>query len=170
MPVDIDVALQEAYASANAVELHTLEVRHPGFTQPIRLVLSHRNHTLTLEADAPLDPSTPVEFIGTSFGAEMPAVDENGQMRMRITIDNATGEIEDELGPAVQLPTVAEVTYRTFLDLDTSAPQLPILNMEVFDVSAGDMTIEVVVGFGDFSNKAFPREDYTRQRFPGLRR
>lgn len=170
MPVTLDVALQEAYASANAVQLHTLEIRHPYFTQPIRLVLSHRNHTLTLEADAPLDAATPVEFIGASFSVEMPAVDENGQMRMRLTIDNVTGEIEDELGPAVQQPNVAEITYRSFLDLDTSAPQLPILHMEVFEVSAGDMTIDAVVGFGNFSNTAFPREDYTRQRFPGLRR
>lgn len=170
MPVSVSEALQEAYASAHAVELHTLEVRHPGFTQPIRLVQSHRNHTMTLEADAPLDAATAVEFIGTSFTVEMPTVDENGQMRMRLVIDNVTGEIEDDLGAAVQLPQLAEITYRCFLDLDTSAPQLPLLHMEVFEVSAGDMTIDVVVGFGSFSNVAFPREDYTRQRFPGLRR
>lgn len=170
MPVSVSEALQEAYASAHAVQLHTLEIRHPGFTNPIRLVQSHRNHTLTLEADAPADPATAVEFIGTSFGMEMPQVDENGQMRARITIDNVTGEIEDELGPAVQMPAVAEITYRCFLDLDTSAPQLPILHMEVFELSAGDMSLEAVVGTFSFSNTAFPREDYTRQRFPGLRR
>lgn len=170
MPVTVSEALQEAYASANAVELHTLEIRHPGFTQPIRLVQSHRDHVLTLEADAPANAATAVTFVGASFGIEMPTVDENGQMRTRVTFDNVSAEIEDQLGPAVTLAQVAEITYRCFLDLDTSAPQLPILHMEVFDVSAGDMTIEAVCGFGNFSNQPFPREDYTRKRFPGLRR
>ncbi len=170
MPVTPDEALQEAYASASAIELHTIEVRHPGFTQPIRLVQSHRDWTLTLEAGAPLDAGDAVVFIGAPFEAEMPTVDDNGQMRVRVTFPNVTGEIENELGPAVTMPSVAEGTYRVFLAHDTSAPQLPILHMEVMDVSAGDMTIEVVFGFGNFSNVAFPREDYTRQRFPGLRR
>jgi hypothetical protein len=170
MPVTVDDALQEAYASAAAVQLHTLEIRHPAFTEPIRLVLSSRKWLLTLESDAPLDAGEDVEFIGAEFGVEMPAVDENGQMRMRVTVDNVTGEIERELGAAVQMPAVAEITYRAFVDVDTSSPQLPILHMDVYEVSAGDMTIDVVCGFGDFSNIAFPRDEYTRVRFPGLRR
>lgn len=170
MPVTPEEALQEAYASATAIQLHTLEIRHPGFTQPLRLVLSPRNRTLTLEPGAPVDGGAAVEFLGAPFSAEMPTVDENGQMRMRVTIDNVTGEIERQLGPAVQMPAVAAITYRSYLDTDTSGPQLPLLHMEVMDVSAGDMTIEVVCGFGNFSNQAFPSEDYTRARFPGLRR
>ena len=51
----LEDALKEAYASAPASEviLHTLELRHPSFTQPIRVVRDHAEFTCFLEADAP---------------------------------------------------------------------------------------------------------------------
>ena len=44
-------ALEEAYASAPSSEavLHTLEIRHPDFTQPIRVVRDHQDFEAYLE-------------------------------------------------------------------------------------------------------------------------
>ena len=64
-------ALKEAYASApaNVVIYHTMELRHPAFTAPIRVVRDYAPLTATLEATAPADPATGT-ITGTSAGTD----------------------------------------------------------------------------------------------------
>ena len=53
-----EAALAEAMASADLEEviLDTLELRHPAFTAPARVVRAYQNYHLTLESGAPSQP------------------------------------------------------------------------------------------------------------------
>ncbi|MGN2393239.1 DUF1833 family protein, partial [Pelomicrobium sp. G1] len=53
----LTAAIREAYASAPANEIvyHTLELRHPSFTQPLRVVRDWDTLTARLEESAPVD-------------------------------------------------------------------------------------------------------------------
>ena len=164
-------ALKEAYAAApcDVVTLHTLEFRHPAFTQPLRVVLDHADHTCTLEADAPADPSTAVLFVGYAFDIVLPNMDTGAAPEVVITIDNVSMEIEDNISAALATIDKVMVTYRPYLSTDLSAPSMnPPMTLTVTHISADQFQITARAQLGDYANKAFPGENYTATRFPGL--
>ena len=164
-------ALKEAYAAApcDVVTLHTLEFRHPAFTQPLRVVLDHADHTCTLEADAPADPSTAVLFVGYAFDIVLPTMDTGAAPEVVITIDNVSMEIEDNISAALATIDKVMVTYRPYLSTDLSAPSMnPPMTLTVTHISADQFQITARAQLGDYANKAFPGENYTATRFPGL--
>lgn len=164
-------ALKEAYAAApcDVVTLHTLEFRHPAFTQPLRVVLDHADHTCTLEADAPADPSTAVLFVGYAFDIVLPNMDTGAAPEVVITIDNVSMEIEDNISAALATADKVLVTYRPYLSTDLSAPSMnPPMTLTVTHISADQFQITARAQLGDYANKAFPGENYTATRFPGL--
>lgn len=164
-------ALQEAYASAPASEviLHTLEIRHPSFTQPIRVVRDHSDFTCFLEADAPADPGAEVTFVAFSFDFVLPEVAKSTSPEIEISLDNISGEIIGYLDAAAQTPDLIEVTYRPYLASDPSGPQMdPPLTLVIRSVSADVFRVRARAGYADLGNRKFPSEVYTSERFPGL--
>lgn len=167
----LSAAIKEAYASAPADEIiyHTLEFRHPDFATPIRVVRDVADLTATLEAAAPLDPSTAVTFVGFAFDFSMPELGRAASPEIVISIDNVGREIMGYLDLAAQSADLIEVTYRPFLSSDLSAPQMdPPLTLVVREVRADIFKIECRATYGDFANRKFPSETYDAQRFPGL--
>lgn len=169
--VALGQAIKEAYAAAPAdvVTLHTLEFRHPAFTQPIRVVRDHVDHTCTLEAGAPVDPSVAVLFVGFAFDIVLPEVSDIAAPEVVITIDNVSMEIEDNINAALQTADKVQVTYRPYLSTDLTAPQMnPPLTLTLTAINADQYRLTARAQMGDYANKKFPGEDYTAQRFPGL--
>lgn len=163
--------LAEAYASAPTSEviLHTLELRHPSFTQPLRVVNDHQDLTATLEADAPEDPGTAVTFVAFSFRFKLPDVQKTGMPEIEIEIDNVSREVLTYIDQAANSADLIEVTYRPYLASDTSAPQMdPPITLIMHDVDADVFAIRGRASFGDYGNRRFPGEWYDAQRFPGL--
>ena len=164
-------ALAEAYASApsNEVILHTLELRHPSFTQPLRVVNDHGTLNAKLEASAPVNPSTRVDFAPFSFRFRLPDVQSTGMPELEIEIDNVSGEVMAYIDQAAQSQSLIELTYRPYLASDTSAPQMdPPITLVLHDVEATIFSIRARASFGDYGNRLFPNETYDAQRFPGL--
>lgn len=164
-------AIAEAYASAPAAEviLHTLELRHPSFTTPLRVVNDHRDLTATLEADAPQDPGAAVLFVAFSFRFKLPDVQKSGMPEIEIEIDNVSRDVLDYIDQAANSADLIEVTYRPYLESDTSAPQMdPPITLVLHDVDADVFSIRGRASFGDYGNRRFPGEWYDAQRFPGL--
>lgn len=164
-------ALKEAYASApvDEVILHTLELRHPSFTTPIRVVRDHQELTATLEADAPEDPSTAVTFSPFAFDFILPEVAKSSTPEIEIRIDNVTGELVPYLDAAAQSGDLIEVTYRPYLASDLTAPQMdPPLTLVIRHISADVFGVRARAGFADLANRKFPAEIYDAERFPGL--
>ena len=167
----LSAALAEAYASApqSAVILHTLEFRHSSFSPPIRVVLDHADHMLTLEASAPVDASTSVNFAAFAFSFTLPEVTDKGNPEIIIAIDNVSAEIIGYIDAAAQTANPIQVTYRPYLASDTSAPQMnPPLTLTVREIDADVMQIRARAGFPNLGSRKFPNETYTSERFPGL--
>ena len=97
-------ALKEAFASAPAgtVVLDTLEIWHPTFDEPIRVVRDHADLTARLEAGAPRDGGKRVTFAALAFEFSPPPVDTAPVPEITVTLDNVGSDITDALeGAAV---------------------------------------------------------------------
>ncbi len=164
-------ALKEAYASAprGIVVYHTLEIRHPSFTTPIRIVRDRADLTAYLEADAPEDPGAEVTFVGYAFDFLKPEISPTGVPQMTITIDNVSRLITAAIENATATTDVIECTYREYVSNDLAGPQNdPPIHMEIMTVSCTVFQISAVAGFPDLINRKFPTLEYTAEEFPGL--
>jgi hypothetical protein len=164
-------AIREAYASApnTDVAFHTLEIYHPSFTTPIRVVRDFVDLSAKLESTAPRDASTYVTFIGYAFDIVPPEVSTTGVPQCQITIDNVSRDIMANLESAVTTSTPITVIYRMFLSSDLTGPQNnPPMALTIISISADVFKITATATFGDLVNKRFPSQNYTIDTFPGL--
>lgn len=164
-------AIKEAYASApaNVVIYHTLELRHPAFTTPIRVVRDFANLTAALEATAPANPGETVDFVAFAFEFTKPEVSSTGVPQITITLDNVDRSIVANIEAAMGTTDLVQVTYREYLSTDLSAPQNnPPLSMTIMSVTADVFKVSAVAGFPDLMNRRFPTAEYSPEVFPGL--
>ena len=176
-------AIKEAYASApvDVVTLATIELRHSAFVDesgnpaPIRVIADHRDWTGRLEASAPLNGGEFVNFTAYAFEVTFPPVEDGAQPQLQLTIDNVAQDILKQVELAAVSDEKVELTARLFLSTDVdingyfNGPQNdPPLHLIVNFIKADVFQITANATFGDMSNKAFPGEDYTATRFPGL--
>lgn len=167
----LTAAIREAYASAPANEIvyHTLELRHPSFTQPLRVVRDWDTLTARLEESAPVDAGRWVEFAPFAFDFHLPEVASGGLPEITITIDHVSAEIVAYLDAAANSTELIEVTYRPYLASDLSMPHMdPPLTLTISEASADIFRVTARATFVDLGNLSFPRELYTSDRFPGL--
>ena len=194
-------ALRRAYASAPAgeVTLHTLELRHPSFSTPIRVVrnfsgqerwldqggaeaeaalqnLSASDQNMVgliarLEADAPVDAGQMVAWIALGFDMDLPPVESVPVPEITVTLDNVGREIITALDAAATSQDKIEVTYRPYLSTDLEAPQMdPPITLTLSDVEATPLTVTARARMLDIGNQAFPGRTYKLSEFPGLAR
>jgi len=169
-------AVAEAYASATAGEplAVTLEIWHPLWTIPIRVVSDLRDLTATLESTAPRNASTAVLFSAVPFRytrAEQSADPANNgaPSAMQLEIDNVSGEITEALLLAKESNEPLTIIEREYLRSDTTAPHvLPVTTATLSNVSVGVDVARASVSFGNLTNRKFPTLTYTAERFPML--
>ena len=164
-------AIKEAYASApnTSVAYHTLEIYHPSFTTPIRVVRDFVDLSARLESTAPRDASTYVTFVGYAFDIVLPEVSSTGVPSLQITIDNVARDIMANLELAVTTSTPITVIYRLFLSTDLTGPQNnPPMALTIISISADVFKVTATATFGDLVNKRFPSVTYNIETFPGL--
>lgn len=164
-------AIREAYAAAPAdvIVYHTLEINHPAFSTPIRVVRDTADLTATLEASAPNDASTAVTFVGFRFDVVPPDVSTSAVPQCVIEIDNVSREILSQIEAAMISTDLITCIYRQFISTDLTVPQNnPPLTLTVLAISATVFRIRATCGFGDLANRRFPAVDYTADVFPGL--
>lgn len=169
----LDEALKEAYASADVTEVivSTLELRHPAFSEPIRVVNDFVDVDALLESTAPENAGEVVTFRAFSFELNMPELTEEGIPELGIKLDNVSREITNNIELAIGVPEKLEVIYRAYLssDLTTHGPHNnPPTHLTITSIEATALSVEVTASLVDFVNKKFPSEDYDGNRFPGL--
>ena len=166
MPNDnLSEALREAYASApdGIVILHTLDINHVNFSQPIRVVNGHSDITATLENGEEVD------FLRYAFKVTLPQVVKNNAPEAKLEIDNVSREITDSLDAAVTSLNPITVTYRQYLNTDLTKIHLikPVIynldriRVDVYKVSG-------MLSYYNWSELSFPRLKYNRQQFEML--
>lgn len=164
-------ALKEAYASApaNVVIYHTLELRHPAFSSPIRVVRDHNDLVATLEARAPVNPGQQVTFVRFAFDFTKPEISPNGVPQMSIEIDNVDRSIVANIEAAMGSTDLVTATYREYISTDLTAPQNdPPIHMTIMSITADVFRVKAVAGFPDLVNRRFPSTEYDSETFPGL--
>lgn len=164
-------AIREAYASAPAdvVIFHTLELRHPAFTQPIRVVRDHADLVATLEPSAPANPSEPVTFVRFAFDFTKPEISSTGVPQLTIVIDNVDRAIVANIEAAMATSEMVQATYREYISTDLSAPQNdPPVHVTIMSITADVFSVTAVAGFPDLINRRFPTVEYNSETFPGL--
>jgi len=164
-------AIREAYASApsDTVVFHTLEIEHPAFSEPIRVVRDRQMLTARLEASAPRQGGQLVNFVGFAFDIVPPEVTHTAVPQCVIELDNVSREIVAHIEQAITSPELITVTYRAYLSDDLTAPENdPPLTLTVLAISANVFRVRATCGFANLANKRFPGLDYTAEVFPGL--
>jgi hypothetical protein len=167
----LSTAIKEAYASAPTDEVihHTLEIWHEDFSVPIRVVRDHANLTATLEATAPRNASTAVEFVAYAFDIIPPDVTHDAVPQCTIEIDNVSRTILAQIEAAMTSVAPITVIYRAFLSSDLTGPENdPPLTMTIKTITANVFRIRATAGFDDLGNRRFPGMEYTADTFPGL--
>lgn len=196
---NLSEAIREAYASApsDVVTLDTIELLHPNFDAPVRVVRNHadtqtwialggapvqavldalddktrRNVGLVarLEASAPENPGEMVAWIALAFDVDLPEVATGAAPEATLTIDNVDQEVTRQLELAATSTEKIRLIYRPYISSDIEGPQAdPPMMLTVGDVTVTDMQVSGNAGVSDVGNKAFPNETYTALRFPAL--
>ncbi len=163
-------AIKEAYASAPPDPIyHTLELRHPSFTSPIRVVRDWADLTATLEASAPVDPSASVTFIRFAFDFTKPEISAAGVPQLTIEMDNVDRAIVANIEAALSTTDMVQATYREYISTDLTCPANdPPIHMTIMSITADIFRIKAVAGFPDLMNRKFPTTEYDSETFPGL--
>lgn len=166
---DLTSALKEAYIEAgDSIILETLEFRHADFTSPLRIVRNYEAITAQLEATAPLNPSTYVDFAPYAFNVKLPEMKEGTIPSLSIQVDNVYS-LTEYFDTAAISTTTLEVTYRPYLNSDLSAPQIdPVITLDVFSISVTSDIVQLDAKFRPFMNMPFPGLFYTPDAFPTL--
>lgn len=165
-------ALQEAYASAptDVVIISTIEISHPAFTAPIRVVADFVPVNARLEATAIHDAGQVVTFQPFAFDLSLPEVTDKSLPELTLRIDNVSRDIIQHIELAMPLPDLLTLTYRAYLSNDLlSGPQNdPPLILTITAIEADAVAVTAKATMADFVNKKFPNEEYDETRFPGL--
>jgi hypothetical protein len=177
----LTAALKEAYASApsNVIIYSTLELYHPTFTSPIRVVRDYNDLVVNLESDAPRNPgdltnattiaNTKVTFVAFNFDFTKPEVSSQGIPQITITLDNVDRSIVANVERALTSTDLVTVIYREYLSTDLNTPQTnPPIIMSIMSITADVFKVTAVAGFPNLMNKKFPTQEYTIAQFPGL--
>lgn len=167
-----DEATQEAFASApsNEIIYYTIEIDHPAFEVPIRLVQGNDDIIARLEKDAARDGGEMVEFIGAPWELTLPAMEEGTVPQIQLTFDNVSQEITENISIAVRQGEPVKVVFRPYLDsaLDAGPKMNPPIEMEISSATADNYKIQISANVEDVFHAAYPLKRYTNDRFPTL--
>lgn len=151
--------LKKLYASGGTnVILHTLAFNHSTWTTPFYIVRDWQDFTGNIENSGPS-----VLFKRFAFSVTGPNKDSNGTQMLNIQVDSVSQELINLLETAVvdtnNVPI--EVTYRVYIDSDTSGPQIdPPLKLYVRNIKADNLKVTAQAELINLVNKKFPSVVY----------
>ena len=159
-------AEKEAYANADdtRIMLYTLELMHPSFTQPLRIVADNDPLTTAIET------GDTVEFTPFFFSIKRPPISEEPDPSLQITVDNVSGFMTPYLDIASRSGDSIHVMFRPFLidEGDDSITRLSSIKLAIRNASANMNNVTLTAAHINPANLPFPKENYTSDRFPGL--
>lgn len=159
-------AFKEALVSApeGVVIINTLELSHPSLATPLFIVQDYYPHYFLLE-----DGVTMKEFLPAPFRIVPPAANSDGAKEMSISIDNVDKSVSDFLAMLGRNPDPVEVTFRAYLEDQTTPQNIDPLTLFLSDISVNEFEVSGRASFADIINRPFLSELYTTTKFPGLK-
>lgn len=153
----------EATAPPQVVIYCTLELQHPAFATPVRVVNGVvSDMTFTLE-----DTST-VTFTAVPFYAERPEFAEGRMPTCSVTVDNVARELLPQIEAAVQVKADLVVLYREYRSDDLTEPCYGPIQFQMRKITAKGTSLTGVAQLDDLANRKFPFKITSVQEFPGL--
>lgn len=139
----------------------TLQLDHPSFDEPARVVADNENLTATIE------DGTEVLFKAVAFRGVGPAQSENKWPEIEMSIDGATGVLEPYLDQSLESDEPIIVTFREYVrDRAMDGPGRVTGGLELDRTSADDLTISGTAGFYGLDVKF--GKTYDPSDFPGV--
>lgn len=165
-------ALKEAFASAPVSEMihHCLEINHPSFTSPIRIVQGNDDVKAKLEADAPSQAGRVVDFVAAPWDLVLPALEEDRMPELQLNFSNVSREMTRHIAAATIAGDPIRVLYRVYTDSTLLfGPQIdPPIELWINEATADNYAVKTTATLEDVFNSLFPRDNYVPERFPSL--
>lgn len=170
---DLTAAQKQAYARAHSSTVHlwALELRHPSFPAPLRVVQHNEDISLTLETGAPADGDTLQLFTALAFRMKEPDISTEPDSTLTVQADGVSGAVQPYLATANQSSTPIEATLRPFsFDVvgKTVGEMLGVVHLQVRHISITKVSVSLKMGYTNSANRAFPAVNYTATSNPGL--
>jgi hypothetical protein len=151
--------------SAEIIELRCLELNHPSFDAPIRLVQDYQPRTVKLET------GEIVEFMAGNFKTTPPSKDDNGRIERRLEIDNIGNVFFKPIFNLRDSSIPIACIFRSYLSDDLTAPLfVPPEKTTLSEISLTKTLLSARASSADVVNKPFPSKRYTTENTPGLKR
>jgi hypothetical protein len=171
--MSLTAAQKQAYARAHSstVHLYALELRHPSFVSPIRIVQHKDDITLTHEASAPEDPGASVLYTALGFQLKEPEVNSEPDSTISIQVDGVSGAVQPYLNVANLSYVPIEASIRPF-SYDTVAQSvgemMGVIHLQVRHIRINKTSVVLTLGYTNSANRTFPFVFYTADNSPGL--
>ena len=165
-------AIAEAYASAplGAIVWETVELWHPAWAEPIRVVRDRVALEARIEDGADRNAGEMVTFVAYPFDLVPPDMSATSAPQATLEIDNVSREIGQQMDLAIMDGRPTEVIWRSYLsgNQDLGPEHDPPIRMQMPTVTLTPLKVRAVLGFRDLINQAFPTMEYDSEAFPGL--
>lgn len=156
--------LETVYASGgNDVLIATIELACPIWPEPILICQGFEDQTVTTEDGRTLT------FTAAGISVALPKRNNSGSQTLTFAIDNVTGRAQRLIDDALEAEARVMLTFRVYLESDTSAPAENPFVATVLNGKMRGATVQINAGFFDLINTAWPRDLYTSRFAPGLR-
>lgn len=172
--MSLTAAQKEAYARAknSVIQLWTIELRHPTFVAPLRVVNYKSDFSTTLEASAPSNAGEIVLFSALSMRMREPEIDTEADATISVQVDGVPGAVQPYLANANESIFPIQATLRAYqYDVTAGAPidgAVSILHLQVRHIALTKTTVSLTMGYTNTANRAFPSQNYTPETNPGL--
>ena len=172
----LEKAIAEAYASApqDTISLHSLEINHCTFTEPVRVLRwpvtgpEPERFLCLLESDAPYNPNQVVEYIGAPFEIFPPAKDTEFVGTFTIRVDNVGDILDEYLENAALEGGKITAIYREFIkgqELDGPASVWPGIGLQSPRMEGQTLVMDGAVLLWAFKKHG---ELYLTSDYPGI--
>jgi len=161
--------LKTIYASAAPGDyyIETLELRHSQFRHGSRFITNQLSGWPAI-----IETGQQVYFEFLPFAVVPPQAGEEGNLNLKVAIDNASKELMEQLELLATKPAEAiKVYYRVYLASDSATVQNdPPLKLDVLAVTATPQVVTFTAGLDNLRAIPFPKMLYTTELYPGLDR
>ncbi|MCP4355611.1 MAG: DUF1833 domain-containing protein [Proteobacteria bacterium] len=174
--VDYSEAYREAVASCPGDDIiyHTIEIRHPHFTNDndenisIFLVRDYVELLAKLENTHPTHGGQQVVFAPVAFDITPPSKESGVVPQLQLSIDNVSAELMPYLDLAISEEIPVKVVYREYREKDLNTPAIAPIIFEASAVTASLTGISTTCQMTNISSKSVPNVEYTSANFPNL--
>lgn len=145
------------------LEIPTLELTCPVWGESLFLCAGFKNFTFIDENGRVLT------FEASGIDVTLPKRSNDGGQSLGLAIDNVRGKAQQLIDLAKHWGARITIIYRTYLESDPTAPAEQPLRLTALSATMEGPTVQILAGYFDLVNAAWPRDRYTAVNFPGIK-